>query len=61
MRRLGADRPRAERVAAFRLLNAHDGVVRLRAALALIDDPDDRLRHWARQSVQRWQRVGGGG
>ncbi|WUB47616.1 hypothetical protein OG942_31485 [Streptomyces griseorubiginosus] len=55
MRRLGADRPRAERVAAFRLLNAHDGVVRLRAALALIDDPDDRLRHWARQSVQRWQ------
>lgn len=52
--RLGVERPRAERVAAFRLLNAHDGVVRLRAAVALIDDPDDRLRHWARQSVQRW-------
>ena len=54
-RRLGADRPRAERVAAFRLLNAHDGVVRLRAAVALVDDPDERLRHWARQSVQRWR------
>lgn len=55
MTRLGPDRPRAERVAAFRLLDAHDGVVRLRAAVALIDDPDERLRHWARQSVQRWR------
>lgn len=55
MTRLGPDRPRAERVAAFRLLDAHDAVVRLRAAVALIDDPDERLRHWARQSVQRWR------
>ncbi|WP_141204597.1 hypothetical protein [Streptomyces griseorubiginosus] len=55
MTRLGPERPRAERVAAFRLLHAHDGVVRLRAAVALIDDPDDRLRHWARQAVQRWR------
>ncbi|MFF7947435.1 hypothetical protein [Streptomyces griseorubiginosus] len=53
MARLGADRPRAERVAAFRLLSAHDGVVGRRAALALIDDPDDQLRHWARQAVRR--------
>ncbi|WP_030325490.1 hypothetical protein [Streptomyces sp. NRRL B-3229] len=55
MARLGPERPRAERVAAFRLLHAHDGVVRLRAAVALIDDPDERLRHWARQAVQRWR------
>ncbi|MEW2557414.1 hypothetical protein [Streptomyces griseorubiginosus] len=55
MARLGPERPRAERVAAFRLLHVHDGVVRLRAAVALIDDPDERLRHWARQAVQRWR------
>ncbi|WP_020137336.1 hypothetical protein [Streptomyces sp. 351MFTsu5.1] len=53
MARLGPERPRAERVAAFRLLQAHDGVVRRRAAVALIDDPDERLRHWARQAVRR--------
>ncbi|MFE1836850.1 hypothetical protein [Streptomyces sviceus] len=55
MRRLAAQRPRQERVAAFRLLNAHEGLVRLRAAVALLDDPDDRLRYWARQSVGRWR------
>ncbi|MFD5401873.1 hypothetical protein [Streptomyces griseorubiginosus] len=55
MTRLGPERPRAARVAAFRLLHVHDGVVRLRAAVALIDDPDERLRHWARQVVQRWR------
>ncbi len=55
MRRLAARRPRQERVSAFRLLNAHEGLVRLRAAVALLDDPDDRLRYWARQSVERWR------
>ncbi|WP_328746736.1 hypothetical protein [Streptomyces sp. NBC_00285] len=48
------ERPRGTRVSAFRLLTAHGGLVRLRAAVALVDDPDDRLRAWARQSVQRW-------
>ncbi|MFF9488501.1 HEAT repeat domain-containing protein [Streptomyces sp. NPDC014676] len=52
--RLGAARPRPVRVAAFRLLNARGGIVGLRAAVALLDDPDDKLRAWAGQSVQRW-------
>ncbi|WP_020115888.1 hypothetical protein [Streptomyces canus] len=55
MRRLAPERPRQVRVSAFRLLDAHEGLVRLRAAVALIDDPDDRLRYRARQSVQRWR------
>lgn len=54
MGRLAAGRPRHARVAAFRLLNAQGGLVRLRAAVALLDDPDDRLRHWAGQAVQSW-------
>lgn len=54
MERLTVERPRHVRVAAFRLLHAQDGLVRLRASVALLDDPDDKLRHWARQSVQRW-------
>jgi hypothetical protein len=54
LERLAVGRARETRVSAFRLLNAHDGLVRLRAAVALVDDPDDKLRHWARQSVQRW-------
>jgi hypothetical protein len=53
-RRLTAGRSRSVRAAAFRLLVARGGVVRLRAAVALLDDPDDRLRHWAEQTVQRW-------
>ncbi|MFC3576479.1 hypothetical protein ACFOZ0_24975 [Streptomyces yaanensis] len=52
--RLGGEGPRHVRVAAFRLLDARGGVVRLRAAVAALDDPDDRIRHWARQSVQGW-------
>ncbi|GLP68711.1 hypothetical protein TUSST3_53340 [Streptomyces sp. TUS-ST3] len=55
LERLAVTRSRETRVSAFRLLNAHDGVVRLRAAAALVDDPDDKLRHWARQSVLRWR------
>ncbi|MDH6519562.1 hypothetical protein M2163_003453 [Streptomyces sp. SAI-135] len=55
MRRLAAEQPRQVRVSAFRLLNAHEGLVRLRAAVALLDEPDDRLRYWARQSVERWR------
>ncbi len=38
--RLAADRPRPARVAAFRLLDACGGIVRLRAAVALLEDPD---------------------
>ncbi|WP_244362625.1 hypothetical protein [Streptomyces aquilus] len=52
--RLAAGRTRAVRVSAFRLLHEHSGLARLRAAVALVDDPDDRLRHAARQAVQRW-------
>ncbi|MFF4268335.1 hypothetical protein [Streptomyces sp. NPDC001536] len=54
MERLARERPRHVRVAAFRLLHARDGLVRLRASVALVDDPDDKLRRWAGQSVQRW-------
>jgi hypothetical protein len=54
LERLAVERPRETRVSAFRLLNAYGGLVRLRAAVALVDDPDDKLRHWARQSVLRW-------
>ncbi|MGW2884290.1 hypothetical protein ACWDDN_02825 [Streptomyces griseoruber] len=52
--RLGEAWPRQVRVAAFRLLEARGGVVRLRAAVATLDDPDERIRQWARQSVQGW-------
>jgi hypothetical protein len=55
LERLGAERARETRVSAFRLLNAYGGLVRLRAAVALLDDPDDKLRLWARQSVRRWR------
>ncbi|MEV0691952.1 HEAT repeat domain-containing protein [Streptomyces sp. NPDC050388] len=51
---LDTGRPRHVRVAAFRLLDARGGVIGLRAAVALLEDPDDRLRMWAGQSVQRW-------
>ncbi|MFJ6388883.1 hypothetical protein ACIQJT_14880 [Streptomyces sp. NPDC091972] len=54
LERLAVERARETRVSAFRLLGAHDGLVRLRAAVALVDDPDGGLRHRARQSVQRW-------
>ncbi|GAA3237027.1 hypothetical protein MTQ10_20950 [Streptomyces sp. XM83C] len=51
---LAADRPRHQRVAGFRLLEACGGLTRLRAAVALLDDPDGKLRTWAGQSVQGW-------
>ncbi|MGY5014559.1 hypothetical protein ACWCY6_41945 [Streptomyces sp. 900105755] len=54
MDRLAAGRPRHARVAAFRLLDARGGLVRLRAAVALLDDPDVKLRGWAERSVQQW-------
>ncbi|GGW42550.1 hypothetical protein [Streptomyces griseoloalbus] len=54
MARLGVEWPRQVRVAAFRLLDARGGIVGLRAAVALLDDPDDKLRARAGQSVQRW-------
>ncbi|EKX62416.1 hypothetical protein PV416_25270 [Streptomyces ipomoeae] len=50
MERLGAGRARHTRVAAFRLLDARGGVARRRAAVALLDDPDRKLRAWAGQT-----------
>ncbi|MFK0279312.1 HEAT repeat domain-containing protein [Streptomyces sp. NPDC090499] len=54
MDRLAAGRARHARVAAFRLLDARGGLVRLRAAVALLDDPDVKLRGWAERSVRQW-------
>ncbi|MBL3668620.1 hypothetical protein JL475_22025 [Streptomyces sp. M2CJ-2] len=51
---LDTGRPRHVRVAAFRLLDARGGVIGLRAAVSLLEGPDDKLRMWAGQSVQRW-------
>ncbi|WP_225830979.1 hypothetical protein [Streptomyces sp. NK08204] len=56
--RLGAGRPRWVRVSAYRLLDAHGGAVRLRAAMALLDDPDERLRARAEQTVRRVRQPG---
>ncbi|MGC0332431.1 hypothetical protein RKD23_005421 [Streptomyces sp. SAI-170] len=53
--RLEAGRPRHQRVAAFRLLGARGGLGRLRAAVALVDDTDLKLRLRARQSVRGWR------
>ncbi|WP_345046842.1 hypothetical protein, partial [Streptomyces rameus] len=44
LRRLDPARPRWERLSAWRLLDAHGEAVRLRAAVALLGDPDERLR-----------------
>jgi hypothetical protein len=52
--RTGPERPRHVRVGAFRLLDARGGIVALRTAVGLLDDPDPKLRTWAAQSVQRW-------
>lgn len=52
--RLAPKRPRQVRVAAFRLLDARGGIVRLRAAVALLDDPDVRLRTRAARAVRGW-------
>ncbi|MGW5255700.1 hypothetical protein ACWERW_22240 [Streptomyces sp. NPDC004012] len=54
LERTGSERPRYVRLAAFRLLDARGGVVALRAAVGLLEDPDVKLRAWAGQSVQRW-------
>ncbi|OXY94407.1 HEAT repeat domain-containing protein [Streptomyces diastatochromogenes] len=51
--RLAAGRPRWVRVSAYRLLDARGGVVRLRAAVALLADADERLRTRAELTV-RW-------
>ncbi|WP_425583854.1 HEAT repeat domain-containing protein, partial [Streptomyces rectiviolaceus] len=52
MERTGPQWPRHTRVAAFRLLSTHGGVVSLRAAARLLEDPDVKLRTWAGQCVQ---------
>ncbi|MFJ3660632.1 hypothetical protein ACIPPM_09190 [Streptomyces sp. NPDC090119] len=51
--RLDAGRPRWERVSAWRLLDAHGDVVRLRTAVPLLSDADVRLRTWAEHAVRR--------
>ncbi|MFH8703875.1 hypothetical protein [Streptomyces rubrogriseus] len=55
LERTSSQRPRPVRVGAFRLLDAHGGIVALRVAVGLLEDPDMKLRTWAAQSVQRWQ------
>ncbi|MEW2513781.1 hypothetical protein [Streptomyces sp. NPDC046870] len=54
LERTSSERPRHVRVGAFRLLDARGGIVALRAAVALCEDPEVKLRTWAAQSVQRW-------
>ncbi|MFI0960834.1 hypothetical protein ACH4S8_05380 [Streptomyces sp. NPDC021080] len=54
LQRTGSERPRHVRLGAFRLLDASGGIVALRAAVGLLQDPDVKLRTWAGQSVQRW-------
>ncbi|MGW2180294.1 hypothetical protein ACWCXX_19730 [Streptomyces sp. NPDC001732] len=54
LERTGSQQPRHVRVSAFRLLDAHGGLMALRAAVGLLEDPDVKLRTWAGQSVQRW-------
>jgi hypothetical protein len=53
--RTGSERPRHVRLGALRLLDARGGLVALRAAVGLLDDPDVELRTRASQSVRRWQ------
>jgi hypothetical protein len=59
--RLEAGRPRWVRVSAYRLLVARGGVAELRAAVAVLGDPDERLRARAEATVgqmMRWGTVG---
>jgi hypothetical protein len=49
----GGSRP--VRVASFRLLDSRGGIVRLRAGVTVLDDPDERLRTWGAQVVRRWR------
>ncbi|MGV9338140.1 hypothetical protein [Streptomyces sp. NPDC003688] len=60
LRRLGADRPRCERVSAWRLLDARGEPARLRAAVTLLEcgDGDVRLRARAESVVRRVLRWG---
>ncbi|MEU5539381.1 hypothetical protein [Streptomyces sp. NPDC020362] len=53
VQRLAPERPRWVRVSAQRLLSAHGEAARLRAAVALLDDADDRLRTRAELTVRR--------
>nr|WP_244451957.1 hypothetical protein [Streptomyces seoulensis] len=54
--RLDAGRPRWERVSAWRLLDAHGDLARLRAAVPLLDDADVRLRARAEHAVRQVRR-----
>ncbi|MFJ3773890.1 hypothetical protein ACIPX0_19570 [Streptomyces sp. NPDC090075] len=54
LERTSSERPRHVRVGAFRLLDTRGGIVALRAAVGLLEDPDIKLRTRAAQSVQRW-------
>ncbi len=54
LERTGSERPRHVRLGAFRLLEAYGGIVALRAAVGLLEDPDTKLRTWAARSVQGW-------
>jgi len=54
LERAEPERPRHVRVGSFRLLDARGGIMALRAAVGLLEDPDGKLRTWAAQSVQRW-------
>ncbi|MFI1796277.1 hypothetical protein ACH427_02800 [Streptomyces sp. NPDC020379] len=56
---LAPGRPRHVRTAAYRLLSAHRGTVRLRCHLTLLDDEDPRLRAQARAAARRWAPVHG--
>ncbi|MEU3664219.1 hypothetical protein AB0E77_31435 [Streptomyces sp. NPDC032940] len=54
LERTGRAWPRHVRRAALRLLAARGGVVALRAAVGLLEDPDVKVRTWAGQCVQGW-------
>ncbi|MFI1361774.1 hypothetical protein [Streptomyces griseochromogenes] len=56
--RLAPERPRCVRVSAQRLLHAHGEVARLRAAVTLLGDADERLRTRAELTVRRALRWG---
>ncbi|MGW1001024.1 hypothetical protein [Streptomyces sp. NPDC002520] len=59
--RLAARRPLWVRVSAYRLLRARGGKAGVRAAVAVLGDPDERLRargEWAVRLELRWARVG---
>ncbi|MEU3552749.1 hypothetical protein [Streptomyces fragilis] len=56
-RLLGPGRPAHQRRAALRLLIAHGGLPRLRASVALLDDPDEGLRRRALRSLGDWPPV----